>query len=40
MTIKHVAFGGTIQYLRDTAFNYSTLAEACKVAALKGLNKL
>ncbi len=32
--------GGTIEYFRDTVFNYPTLAEAYKVAALNGLNKL
>jgi NAD(P) transhydrogenase len=31
---------GTIEYFRDTVFNYPTLAEAYKVAALNGLNKL
>ena len=35
-----LAFGGTIQYLRDTVFNFPTLAEAYKGAALNGLNKL
>ncbi|HEY6852340.1 MAG TPA: Si-specific NAD(P)(+) transhydrogenase [Terracidiphilus sp.] len=35
-----IAFGGTMQYLRDTVFNYPTLAEAYKVAALNGLNKV
>jgi NAD(P) transhydrogenase len=35
-----MSFGGTIDYLRDTVFNYPTLAEAYKVAALDGLNKL
>jgi NAD(P) transhydrogenase len=29
-----------IQYFRDTVFNYPTLAEAYKVAALDGLNKV
>ncbi|MGA8037231.1 MAG: Si-specific NAD(P)(+) transhydrogenase [Candidatus Acidiferrales bacterium] len=33
-------YGGTIQYFRDTVFNYPTLAEAYKVAALDGMNKL
>jgi NAD(P) transhydrogenase len=33
-------YGGTIDYFRDTVFNYPTLAEAYKVAALDGLNKL
>jgi len=32
--------GATIEYFRDTVFNYPTLAEAYKVAALDGLNKL
>jgi NAD(P) transhydrogenase len=32
--------GGTIEYFRDTVFNYPTLAEAYQVAALDGLNKL
>ncbi len=31
---------GTITYFRDTIFNYPTLAEAYKVAALDGFNKL
>jgi NAD(P) transhydrogenase len=35
-----LAYGGTIKYFRDTVFNYPTLAEAYKVAALDGLNKL
>jgi len=35
-----LAFGGTIEYFRDTVFNYPTLAEAYRVAALNGLNKL
>jgi NAD(P) transhydrogenase len=33
-------YGGTIEYFRDMVFNYPTLAEAYKVAALDGLNKL
>jgi NAD(P) transhydrogenase len=32
--------GATIEYFRDTVFNYPTLAEAYKLAALDGLNKL
>ncbi len=32
--------GGSIDYFRDTVFNYPTLGEAYKVAALDGLNKL
>jgi NAD(P) transhydrogenase len=32
--------GGSIEYLRDAVFNYPTLAEAYKVAALDGLNRL
>jgi NAD(P) transhydrogenase len=35
-----LSFGGSIEYFRDTVFNYPTLAEAYKVAALDGLNKL
>jgi NAD(P) transhydrogenase len=35
-----LSFGGTIEYFRDTVFNYPTLAEAYKVAALDGLNKI
>lgn len=35
-----LALGGTMEYLRDTVFNYPTLAEAYKVAALDGMNKL
>jgi NAD(P) transhydrogenase len=35
-----LALGGTVEYFRDTVFNYPTLAEAYKVAALDGLNKL
>ena len=35
-----LTMGGTIDYFRDTVFNYPTLAEAYKVAALDGLNKL
>ena len=31
---------GSVEYLRDAVFNYPTLAEAYKVAALDGLNKL
>lgn len=33
-------YNGSIEYFRDTVFNYPTLAEAYKVAALDGLNKL
>ena len=32
--------GATINYLRDTVFNYPTLSAAYKVAALDGFNKL
>jgi NAD(P) transhydrogenase len=35
-----MAFDGTVEYFRDTVFNYPTLAEAYKVAALHGLNKV
>ena len=33
-------YGGTVEYFRDTVFNYPTLAEAYNVAALDGVNKL
>jgi NAD(P) transhydrogenase len=32
--------GGTIDYLVDTVFNYPTLAESYKVAALDAMNKM
>jgi NAD(P) transhydrogenase len=35
-----MALGGTIEYFRDTVFNYPTMAECYKVAVLDGLNKL
>ncbi len=35
-----MALGGTVDYFRDTVFNYPTMAECYKVAALDGLNKL
>jgi NAD(P) transhydrogenase len=35
-----MSFDGTIDYFRDTVFNYPTMAECYKVAALDGLNKL
>jgi NAD(P) transhydrogenase len=35
-----LAFDGTIEYFRDSIFNYPTFAEAYKVAAFNGLNKL
>ena len=35
-----LAFGGTLEYFRDAVFNYPTMAEAFKVAALDGLNKV
>jgi len=35
-----IAFGGTIEYFRDSVFNYPTFAEAYKVAALNGINRL
>jgi NAD(P) transhydrogenase len=35
-----LTMGGVIDYFRDTVFNYPTLAEAYKVAALDGLNRL
>jgi NAD(P) transhydrogenase len=43
--IIHIAqavlfYGGSVEYFRDMVFNYPTLAEAYKVTALDGLNKL
>lgn len=35
-----MAFGGTAEYFVDAVFNYPTLAECYRVAALNGLNKL
>ena len=35
-----MAFGGTLDYFVNNVFNFPTLAEAYKVAALNGLNKL
>ena len=35
-----LAFGGGIDYLVNSVFNYPTLAECYKVAALDGFNKL
>ena len=35
-----MAFEGTVEFFRDTVFNDPTLAEAYKVAALHGLNKV
>jgi NAD(P) transhydrogenase len=35
-----LAFGGTVDYFVDTVFNYPTLAEAYKVAAFDGINRL
>lgn len=35
-----MALGGSMEFLRDAVFNYPTLAEAYKVAALDGLNRL
>jgi NAD(P) transhydrogenase len=32
--------GGTVDYLVDAVFNYPTLAESCKVAALDATNKM
>jgi NAD(P) transhydrogenase len=35
-----IAHGGKVDYFVDNVFNYPTLAEAYKVAALNGINKL
>jgi NAD(P) transhydrogenase len=35
-----IALGGTVDYLVDAVFNYPTLAESYKVAALDAKNRL
>ena len=35
-----IALGGTVDYLVDTVFNYPTLAESYKVAALDARDRL
>ena len=35
-----MALGGTVDFLVDSVFNYPTLAESYKVAALDASNKL
>ena len=35
-----LAYGGSIEYFRDSVFNYPTMAEAYKIAGLDGLNRL
>ena len=35
-----LTFGGTIEYFVKTVFNYPTLAESYKVAALDAVNKM
>jgi NAD(P) transhydrogenase len=35
-----MALGGTVEYFINSVFNFPTLAEAYKVAALNGMNKL
>ena len=35
-----MGFNGGIDYLVDTVFNYPTLAESYKVAALDAMNKM
>jgi len=35
-----LVLSGTVEFFRDSVFNYPTFAEAYKVAALNGLNKL
>ena len=35
-----IAFDGTVDYLVEAVFNYPTLAEAYKVAALDATNKI
>ena len=35
-----MSLGGTLEYFRDTVFNYPTMTECYKVAALDGLNRI
>jgi len=35
-----LALGATVEYFRDTVFNYPTLAEAYKVAGLDAFNRI
>ena len=35
-----IFYSGSVKFFRDMVFNYPTLAEAHKVAALDGLNKI
>ncbi|MCH7792986.1 MAG: Si-specific NAD(P)(+) transhydrogenase, partial [Planctomycetes bacterium] len=35
-----IAFNATVEYFVNAVFNYPTLAECYKVAAMNGLNKL
>jgi NAD(P) transhydrogenase len=35
-----MAFGGTLDYFADAVFNYPTLAECYKNAAMDGINRL
>jgi NAD(P) transhydrogenase len=35
-----IGCGGTVDYLVDAVFNYPTLAESYKVAALDAVNKM
>ena len=35
-----MSFGGGLDYFVDAVFNYPTLAEAYKVAALDAMNKM
>ncbi len=35
-----MGLGGTVDYLVDSVFNYPTLAESYKVAALDAMNKM
>ena len=37
---QYMGCGGTVDYLVDTVFNYPTLAESYKVAALDAVNKM
>ena len=39
-TMAQAGEGNTVKYFVDTTFNYPTMAEAYRVAALNGLNRL
>jgi len=45
MSVRHydslvIGSGNTLKYFVETTFNYPTMAETCRVAALNGLNRV